>query len=156
MVRGAPARGRKLQFFILFILYCFPSGISWGVCCPSGLLRPRVCAPSHHLACCRRPRYHPTCCKMPSPGIIRQFVEVGENIEEELAGKLRHSLRETDLGVVESLSQLLLLMRHQSQLILSPQPNMLRRAFTLKIKVDSMAMVLIITWILSRMFRLES
>jgi hypothetical protein len=33
---------------------------------------------------------------------------------------------------------------------------MLRRAFTLKIKVDSMAMVLIITWILSRMFRLES
>ena len=41
---------------------------------------------------------------MPSPGIIRQFVEVGENIEEELAGKLRHSLRETDLGVVESLS----------------------------------------------------
>jgi hypothetical protein len=33
---------------------------------------------------------------------------------------------------------------------------MLRRAFTLKIQVDSMAKVLIITWILSRMFRLES
>jgi hypothetical protein len=33
---------------------------------------------------------------------------------------------------------------------------MLRRAFTLNIKVDSMAMVLFIIGILSRMFRLES
>ena len=48
MVRGAPARGRKLHLFHKLIMYYFLSGISWGVCCPPGLLRPRVCAPSHH------------------------------------------------------------------------------------------------------------